>query len=164
MNIKKEFIPFIIGLGIVCLNMPIVILLYILNLELIGKFATIIVPFECIIMGGTIIYCELKGRGNERKDKDYKVCYGVIKGAKFKLLNFTWMKTPIVSYTVDRKNYETTLNIGINGILSPLFINNKKVKLYYREDNPEITSFDNIMPIIVGTAFIITGIYIFFIC
>ena len=99
MNIKKEFIPFIIGLGIVCLNMPIVILLYLLNPELIGMFATIIVPIECIMMGLTIIYSELKGRKNERKD--YKVCDGVIKNTKFKLLNFNWIKALVVSYVVD---------------------------------------------------------------
>ena len=160
MNIKKEFIPFVIGLGIVCLNMPIVILLYFLNPELIGIFATIIVPIECIMMGLTIIYSELKGRKNERKD--YKVCDGVIKDTKFKLLNFNWIKAPVVSYVVDGKKYETTANFGINGILS-FFIKGKNIKVYYKEDNPKITLFNNATSIIVGTLFIIAGISIFFI-
>lgn len=160
MNIKKEFIPFIIGLGIVCLNMPIVILLYFLNPEFIGMFATIIVPIECIMMGLTIIYSELKGRRNERKD--YKVCDGIIKDTKFKLLNFNWIKAPVVSYIVNGKNYETTANFGINGIAS-FFIKGKKVKVYYKEDNPKITSFNNNVFIIVGTFFILVGIFIFFI-
>lgn len=160
MNIKKEFIPFIIGLGIVCLNMPIVILLYFLNPEFIGMFVTIIVPIECIMMGLTIIYSELKGRRNERKD--YKVCDGVIKDTKFKLLNFNWIKAPVISYIVNGKNYETTANFGINGIFS-FFIKGKNVKVYYKEDNPKITLFNNNIPIIVGTFFIIAGISIFFI-
>lgn len=160
MSIKKEFIPFIIGLGIVCLNIPTVILLYFLNPNLIEKFATIIVPFECIMMGSTIIYSDLKGRKKERRN--YKVCDGIIKNTSFTLVNFKWMKTPIVSYTVDGKNYETTSNIGINGIIS-FFMKGKKVKVYYRKNNPEITSFNNNTPIVVGTIFIIAGIYIFLI-
>ena len=64
MNIKKEFIPFIVGLSIICLNVPVIILLYFLNQDFIGVFATTIIPIECIIMGGIIIYAELKGRKN----------------------------------------------------------------------------------------------------
>lgn len=157
MNIKKEFIPFIIGLGIVCLNMPIVILLYFLNLEFIGTFATTIVPIQCILMGLTLIYIETEGRKRERNN--YKVCDGIIKDTKFKIINFNWMKTPIVSYTVNGKKYETTANFGINGIVS-FFIKGKKVKVYYKEDNPKITSFNNYTPIILGIIFSIIGIYV----
>ncbi|MBR5228197.1 MAG: hypothetical protein IKV94_06150 [Clostridia bacterium] len=160
MNIKKEFIPFIIGLGIVCLNMPIVILLYFLNPDYIGTFATVIVPIECIMIGLTIIYSELKGRKSERKN--YKVCDGIIKDTKFKLLNSNWLKAPVVSYIVDGKKYETTANFGINGIAS-FFIKGKKVKVYYKEENPEMALVNNNIFLIVGTFFIIVGIFIFFI-
>lgn len=127
--------------------MPIVILLYLLNPDLIGTFATIIVPLECIMMGLTTIYSELNDRKNERKN--YKVCDGIIKNTEFKLLNFNWIKAPVVSYVLDGKSYETHSNIGINGIIS-FFIKEKKVKVYYKEDNPEITSLNNNTPIIVG--------------
>ena len=43
MNIKKEFIPFIVGLSIICLNVPVIILLYFLNQDFIGVFAITII-------------------------------------------------------------------------------------------------------------------------
>ena len=160
MNIKKEFIPFIIGFGIICLNIPIVLLFYFLNPNLMDKFAKIIVPLECIMIGITIIYSQLKGRKEEIKD--YKTCEGTIKKSDFKLNNSNWLKTPIVSYVVDGKKYETNSNIGINGIVS-FFLKGKKIKVYYKQSNPKITLSNNNTPLIVGSFFIIIGICIFFI-
>ena len=160
MNIKKEFIPFIVGLSIICLNVPVIILLYFLNQDFIGVFATTIIPIECIIMGLITIYGELKSRKIERIN--YKVCNGVIKGYKFKFLNFDWIKAPVVSYVVDGKNYETTANFGVNGIFNFL-LKEKNIKVYYKKDNPKITLFNDNVPIIVGVSFIVGGIIIFFI-
>lgn len=162
MNIKKEFIPSTIGIGIICLNIPIVLLLYFLKPALMLKFATIVVPTECIMMGLTIIYTELKVRKNERNN--YKVCEGIIIKSKFTLHNnSTWLKSPIVSYVVNEKKYETTLNVGINGIFS-FFIKGKKVKVYYNENNPKITSFYNMPALMFGAFIIIVGLYIFLVC
>ena len=160
MNIKKEFIPFIVGLSIICLNVPVIILLYFLNQDFIGVFATTIIPIVCIIMGLITIYGELKSRKIERIN--YEVCNGVIKGTKFKLLNFNWIKAPVVSYVVDGKNYETTANFGVNGIFNFL-LKEKNIKVYYKKDNPKITLFNDNVPIIVGVSFIVGGIIIFFI-
>ena len=160
MNIKKEFIPFIVGLNIICLNVPVITLLYFFNPDFIGLFAITIVPIESIIMGLITIYGELKSRKNEQNN--YEVCNGVIKGTKFKLLNFKWIKAPVVSYIVDGKNYETTANFGINGIFNFL-IKDKTTKVYYKKDNPKITLINNNVPIIVGTGFIVAGIFVFFV-
>lgn len=160
MSIKKEFIPFTIVFGIICLNIPIALLLYFLNPELIERIFPTIASIECIMAGLTIIYSEIKVRKNERKN--YKVCDGIIKDTKFKLQDSIWIKAPVVSYIVDGKNYEAIANFGINGIFS-FFLKGKKIKVYYKEENPEKASFNNNVRIIVGTVFAIVGILIFFI-
>lgn len=154
---KKEFILFLIGFGIICLNIPIVLLFYFFNSDLMGIFFTIIVPLECIMIGLIGIYCELQERKNKRRE--YKVCDGIIKNTTFKLVNSNWIKTSVVSYNVDGKNYEVTSNVGINGIFS-FFIKNKKIKFYYKEDNPENIILNNNVSLIVGTMFIVVGILI----
>lgn len=159
MKIKKEFIPFFVILGISCLNLPILLLLNFLNSEFIEIVPTIILPIECIMVGLAIIYSELEVRKNERRN--CKVCDGIIKDTEFILRDFGWKKEPVISYIVDGKKYEITAGFGINGIFG--YKVGKKIKVYYKEENPEIASVNNNIFIIVGTMFVIFGIYMFFI-
>lgn len=157
---KKEFIPFAISLGISFLNLPIILLFDYYNAKLIETvLVAIIIPIEAIMIGLSIIYAELKSRINERKN--YKMCFGVIKKTKFKFFLSNWIKAPVVTYTVNGKNYETTANFGINGIFS-FFLKGKKVKVYYKEDNPQKTLINNNVPIIVGCMCISIAIIIIF--
>ena len=155
---KKEYMLFIIMLGLSCFNIPIVIFLYFLNPDFIGIFARTIIPIQCIIIGISLVYYELKNRKNERKN--YKVCIGIIKKNKFKILNLNWIKAPVVSYVINGKKYETTASFGINGIIS-FFLKNKRVKVYYKENNPQNVLFNNNIFIIVGGIFIVIGIFVF---
>lgn len=158
MKIKKEYIPFSIGLGIVCLNIPIVLLLYFLKPNLVELFARAVVPCECVMMGICIIYSGLKR--TKVKTKNCKVCEGVIKKFEFILYDDSdWKKMALVSYVVNGKTYETYSDFGINGILT-FFLKGKKIKVYYKEDNPEITYIKDYITLIVGSVFIIVGIYI----
>lgn len=156
-NTKKEFIPFLIILYVSFLNLPIILLLNFFKPEFIIYFVIIFIPLECIICGSTVIYGELQNRKNQRNN--YKICDGTIKNFQFKLLNFNWIKSPVVSYVVDGKEYELTSNIGINGIVS-FFLKGKKIKVYYKEKNPKIALINNNVFIIVGIDFIIIGIFI----
>jgi len=157
MKIKKEFIPSVIVISLVCLNIPLAVILSIYYPNLIEDVMVALATIQCILLGITILYGHLLNQKKERKN--YKVCEGVIEGNKFKFHISDWIKTPIVSYEVNGKKYETALNIGINGIFDFL-LKGRKIKVYYDKNNPEYATVTNILPTLVGIVFVVVGMFL----
>lgn len=85
-------------------------------------------------------------------------CKGTIIDSKFELNEAkTWAKYPTVKYEVNKKTYQIKSSVGINGILSSCI---KKVTVYYNKENPSDAYTKNIIPELVASMFIITGIIV----
>lgn len=156
-NIKKEVLLFLIGLGIICLNFPILIILSLLVPDNIGDWMLPIIAIELIGIGLATAYIEFAGGRQERKSCE--VCYGTIIDSKYNRRNFKWMKTPIVSYTVNGKKYTTAVPFGINGILGSMIIG-KEIKVFYKADEPDSPIFTGYIWYIVGVMFFAAGLYV----
>ncbi len=154
---RKEAKPFIIGFWGIFLNFPIALILYFLAPNLIEKVFLFLVPFELILIG--ILSIKMDYDFNKNETKGLEMGVGTIKKFEFVLVNDSWLKAPIIHYVVDTKEYLKPAILGINGILNKFLIN-KKIKIYYDKDNPDIMFVKDPIFTIVGGMFIIVGIII----
>lgn len=154
-KMRKEAKAFTIGLFGIFLNFPIVLILYFFAPNMMEKIFSILAPLELIVMG--LLTIKMAHDYDKTDLKGYEACEGIIKGFEFVYYNGTWLKAPVVLYTVNNKEYLSPVGIGINGILNSL-LKGKKIKIYFNKNNPEIIRVKNYIFTILGVMFIIVGI------
>ena len=159
-TIKPEFILLIIVFIAICINAVIIVILSLcVKGQLIEKgiIQSLILSTEVVIVGIVILITEKRIIKKEHP-KCLEKCKGIIIDSQFELNEAkTWAKYPTVKYEVDKKTYQIKSSVGINGILSSCI---KKVTVYYNKENPSDAYTKNIIPELVASMFIITGIIV----
>ena len=159
-TIQQEFILPIIVFIIICINAVIIVTISLcVKGPLIEKgiIQSLIAGTEVVIVGIVILITEKRIIKKEHP-KCLEKCTGIIVDSQFELNESrSWAKYPTVKYEVDKKIYQIKSSIGINGILRSCI---KKMTVYYNKENPSDAYTKNIVPELVASMFIITGIIV----